>query len=136
MLQDIATSYLLHQYMVTLDKVFWAKFKSECPYPIIHIDYSENIKLTPKNEVQSSHFSGRQHTLHCCVLFNSNEEGDHKFIYHLSNDTNHDSIMTGSILEDILDRHPNIEWCIGIAFGQLQYAIQVPFCIWSNRKNS
>ena len=72
--------YLQHCFFVSLDKAFWLRFKSECLCPIIHIDYSENIQLTPKNEVQSAHYSGRQHTLHCSVLFNNNEPGDHEFL--------------------------------------------------------
>ena len=102
----------MHRFYVSVDKAFWPKFKSEfkseCPTPILHIDYSENIKLTPKNEVQTAHFSGRQHTLHCCVLYKSNNKGDHEFVYHLSDDTNHDSIMTTSVLEDIIEKYPSI----------------------------
>ena len=66
--QEYATRYLLHQYQISCDKVFWLKFKSPCQYPILHFDYSENIKFTPKHEAQCAHFSGQQHTLHCCVL--------------------------------------------------------------------
>ena len=37
-------------------------------FPVLTLDYSENIALKPKFEVQAAHFSGRQHTLHCCVI--------------------------------------------------------------------
>ena len=108
LLNDCAQKYLTHRYFVSMDKAFWPKFKSEAPCPIIHIDYSENEKLVPKNEVQSAHFSGRQHTLHCCVLYNNIKDGDHEFVYHLSDDTTHDAVMTFQIIEDILQKYPQI----------------------------
>ena len=77
---SMAENYLSHRFGVSSDKVFWPIFRKECPYTILHVDYSENIKLT--------HFSGRQHTLHCSFLYKSNVKGDHEFL--LSNDTNHD----------------------------------------------
>ena len=105
---SMAENYLSHRFCVSSDKVFWPIFRKECPYTILHVDYSENIKLTPKNEVQHAHFSGRQHTLHCSVLYKSNVKGDHEFLYHLSNDTNHDSVMTRNVIEDVLIRYPAI----------------------------
>ena len=102
---SMAENYLSHHFGVSSDKVFWPIFRKECPYTILHVDYSENIKLTPKNEVQHAHFSRRQHTLHCSVLYKSNVKGDHEFL--LSNDTNHDSVMT-SVIEDVLIRYPVI----------------------------
>ena len=63
LLQQSAKNYLLHRYFVTVDKLFWSKFKSQCSYPIIYFDFSENINLIPKHEVQSAHFSGRQTSL-------------------------------------------------------------------------
>lgn len=85
-LHESTESYLVHRYNVAVDKVFWKEFSEVCQMNIFHIDYSENIKLKPKYEAQSAHFSGRQHTLHCCV----HQKGDeNRYIYHLSDDTNH-----------------------------------------------
>ena len=64
-----------------------------------------------KHEAQSAHFSGRQHTLHCCVLHDQDLAENNpinQFIYHLSDDTNHNNIMTVSIIEDILKQYPQI----------------------------
>ena len=108
MLQKDGKKYLEHRYGVSSDKTFWTKFKAQCPFPILHVDYSENIKLAPKNEVQTAHFSGKQQTLHCTVHFKSNAEKDHEFIYHLSDDTTHDSVMTIAIIEDLLEKCPDI----------------------------
>ena len=87
LLQESAEAYLEHRYNVAADKVFWKDFCAVCEKDIFHIDYSENIKLKPKFEAQSAHFSGRQHTLHCCV--HHQKEDQINYVYHLSDDTNH-----------------------------------------------
>ena len=74
---------------------------------VIWMDYSQNIAFTPKFEVQSSHFSGKQHTLHCTIIKDP-KDGKVRYLYHLSEDTNHDSVMTFSILEDLVENHPEI----------------------------
>ena len=63
MLKDAAKVYLSHQYFIVSDNAFWLRFKSGCPYPILHFDFSENINLKTQHEAQSAHFSGHQHTL-------------------------------------------------------------------------
>ena len=84
LLKSQSVKYLTHRHFVSRDKTFWAQFMKTCEVPVLHVDYSENIKLTPKNEVQSAHFSGRQHTLHCSVLYEKGNQQGHKFLYHLS----------------------------------------------------
>ena len=49
----------------------------------IELDFSENLALRPKNEVQSADFSGKQHSLHCATFSPRNTN----FHYHLSDDT-------------------------------------------------
>ena len=75
------------------------------------MDYSQNIKLTEKRQAQSAHFSGKQQTLHDSLILHDNT---YTYIYHLSDDTNHDSVMTLKIIEDIIKFHPTI-----IKTGQL-----------------
>ena len=70
-LQKLCKRYITHRYFIASDKVFWSNFKMNYNYPILTMDYSENINLTAKHEAQIAHFSGRQYTLHCTVL-----EGD------------------------------------------------------------
>ena len=60
----MAEKYILHRYHVNSDKVYWQKFLEETKQYIVWLDYSQNISLTPKFEVPSAHFSGKQHTLH------------------------------------------------------------------------
>ena len=55
----------------------------------IKLDFLENLALKPKFELQDAHFSGKQYSLHCSFV----EPGENKYEYHLSDDTNHDSIL-------------------------------------------
>ena len=106
LLMDCSKDYLLHRYRTLLDKVFWAKYLCSVNQPIMWMDYSMNVKLTEKNQVQSAHFSGCQQTLHDSLI--QHTDGTYTYIYHLSDDTNHDSIMTGKIIEDIILKHPEL----------------------------
>ena len=58
------------------------------------------MALKPKFEVQDVHFSGKQLSLHCLIV----EPGEKKYVYHLSDDTNHDPIFVNEVLEDIFER--------------------------------
>ena len=65
MLSEIAESYIHHRHSVIADKVFWNHMHEVLEQPYVHLDYSQNIELKPKHEVQSQHYSGKQQTLHC-----------------------------------------------------------------------
>ena len=54
-----------------------------------------------KVQVQSAHFSGKPHTLHNTVI-HTLKNGEKKYVYHLSDDTNHDSVMTFHIIMESL----------------------------------
>ena len=69
----------------------------------IELDFSENVSLKPKFEVQEAHFSGKQFALHCSIV----EPGDTKYVYHMSDDTTHDASFVHEVLEDIF-----IKWDI------------------------
>ena len=98
--------YLLHRYHVILDKVFWGRFVHETMLPVVWMDYSVNIKLTEKNQAQSSHYSGRQQTLHDILIQYPDKR--YQYVYHISDDTNHDSVMTTQVIEDICKYHPEV----------------------------
>ena len=70
------------------------------------MDYSVNIKLTEKNQAQSSHYSGRQQTLHDTLIQYPDKR--YQYVYHISDDTNHDSVMTTQVIEDICKYHPEV----------------------------
>ena len=65
------------------------------------LDFSQDISLRPKDEVQSAHFSGRQFIFHC-VIFDPSEMRYH---YHLSDDTKHDAVFVDHVLHDTIARY-------------------------------
>ena len=107
LLQDSVESYLTHRWYVINDEVFWKKFAASCPYYILWMDYSQNIAFKEKKQVQSAHYSGLQHTLHDTVLIHPCNKDKH-FLYHISDDTNHDAVLTFSVINDIIKRFPQV----------------------------
>ena len=59
------------------------------------MDFSENIAIKTKKEVQEVHFSGKQYGLHCTIV----QPGEVKFVYHLNDDTTHDPSFVQQVLE-------------------------------------
>ena len=105
-LQVLAEKCLLHRFFVVNDKVYWKKFLQVTQYYTFWLDYSQNIAFTEKKQVQSAHFSGRQHMLHNTVIQSPNDEK--VYVYHLSDNTNHDSVLTFYIIKDIIHNHPEV----------------------------
>ena len=64
------------------------------------------LPLNEKKQVQSAHFSGRQHTFHNTVI--QGPDAKILYVYYLPDDINHDSVMTFHIIRDILKHHPQI----------------------------
>ena len=106
-LQSVSQKYLLHRYSIVNDKIYWQKFLLNNPHYTLLLDYSQNIAFKEKYQCQSAHFSGRQQTLHNTVL-QSPKNGDNTYLYHISDDTNHESIMTFKIINQIIREHPEI----------------------------
>ena len=92
---------MIHRFFVSVDDVFWSNFVSAYNEHILISDYSQIIALVPKFETQSNHFSWRQQTLNCTIK----QDGIIEYLYHLSDDTNHDSVLTLTILCNIIDKH-------------------------------
>ena len=85
-LQGLTVPYLLYQFLVCCDTVYWKEFLFQTYHYVLWLDYSQNLVLKGKRQVQSAHFLGKQQTLHNTVFFNPNNQG-HKLIYHFSDDT-------------------------------------------------
>ena len=49
----------------------------------VELDFSQNVALQPKDEVQSGHFSGTQFTLYCAII----ERAKFRYHYHICDDT-------------------------------------------------
>ena len=77
------------------------EMKSTYDGKYIELDFSQNLALRPKDEVQSAHFSGKQLTLHYSIV-NSVNNGYH---FQLSDDTNHDSIFVDHVIRNIIDKY-------------------------------
>ena len=95
-LQQLAKNYLLHRFSVVNDRIYKKEFLETTENPTLWLDYSQNIAFTEKKQVQSAHFSGRQHILHNTVI--QSPGGENLYLYNLSDDTNHDNILTFYII--------------------------------------
>ena len=100
---DNKAAYLEHRKVVDADSKYWPIYSNSITHfkYILHFDFSMNISLVPKHEVQSAHFSGKQYSLHCATLLN-NLSGEFKYIFHLSDDTTHDWSFVDYVMRDIL----------------------------------
>ena len=97
-LLETADAYLKHRkYAHNVSTVFpETKYAYDGKY--IELDFSQNLALRPDDEVQSAHFSGRQFTLHCTIV----DPVDHRYHFHLSDDTNHDGVFVDHVIRDII----------------------------------
>ena len=77
-------------------------FIQNSPFHVVWLDYSQNINLTEKFQVQSADYSGKQQTLHNTVLHSPNNKTT-KYI-----DTNHDRVFTFCVVVDIILNHPEV----------------------------
>ena len=101
-LQHLAQKYLVHRFMVCNDTYYWKNFIQNSPFHIFWVDYSQNINLTEKFQVQSADYSGKQQTLHNTVLHSPNNKTT-KYMYHLS-----DGVFTFCVVEDIILNHTEV----------------------------
>ena len=58
-LQHLAQKYLVHRFMIGND-TYWKYFIQNSPFDVVWLDYSQNINLTEKFQVQSLDYSGNQ----------------------------------------------------------------------------
>ena len=90
-------SYLRHRSHVDNIAAVLPMIRESFSGKYIELDFSENLALKPKNEIQDAHFSEKQYSLHYSIV----EPGEKKYVYHLSKDTNHDPVFVNEVLEDI-----------------------------------
>ena len=106
-LQSQALAFLKHRFFVINDKIYSPRFLENCEHHVLWLDYSQNIALIEKMQVQSAHFSGKQHLLHNAIIKKSND-ANVTSVYHLPDDTNHDSVMMFEIIENNINDHPKV----------------------------
>ena len=93
-------SYLRHQSDVANTKNALPLIRESFNGKYIEMDFSENIAMKPKFEVQDAHFSGKRYSLHCSVV----EPGTEKYFYHLSEDKTHGPVFIHEVLIDLFDK--------------------------------
>ena len=100
-LSEARDKYLKHRTYVDNCNSVFPLMKETYTGKFVELDYSQNLSLRPKDEVQSAHFSGRQFTLHCAIV----EPTEIRYHYHLSDDTKHDAIFVDHVLRDIIEKY-------------------------------
>ena len=67
-LVDSGDSHLRHQRRFDNVVTVLPKIKERHTGKYIEVDFSENITLKAKNEVQEAHFLGKQYAMHCTIM--------------------------------------------------------------------
>ena len=93
-------SYLRHRSDVANTKNALPLTRESFNGKYIEMDFSENIAMKLKFEVQDAHFSGKQYSLHRSVV----EPGTQKYFYHLSDDRTHGPEFVHEVLVDLFDK--------------------------------
>ena len=88
------------------------------------MDFSQNIALKIKNDVQTAHFLGKQQSVHCSIVIDENDALS--YVYHVSDDTGQDPTFIDEVLNDIFLRW-NI--CNETILLKSDNAIQRQICI-------
>ena len=101
LIKDGSAKYKKHRTYVDNCSTVFPLMKDAYTGKFIELDFSQNLALRPKFEVQSAHFSGKQHTLHCAIA----EPFEIKYHYHLSDDTKHDSVFVDHVLRDLIVKY-------------------------------
>ena len=98
---DTGNAYLKHRkYVDNVSSVFPAmKLNYDGKY--IELDFSQNLALRPKDEVQSADFSGKQFILQCSIVNPVNN----RYNFHLSDDTSHDGVFVDHVMRDIIAKY-------------------------------
>lgn len=108
-LESCRIKYLIHRFLVVENDHHWKIILGDQheSKPIFHMDFSENLQLTPKMEVQDAHFSKKQYSLHCTVKYTGKSSAS--YMYHLSDELGHDIKYVSLVVKDLLSQSPEAE---------------------------
>ena len=97
-----STKYLFHRFEIKNDHSLWPMILKSFHelWPIFWLDFSKNVAAIPKEQPQDAHFSAKQITLHCTVVYQADITV--KYAYHISNDLGHDATFTFAVIDDLL----------------------------------
>ena len=73
---SIKDGYLKHRSPVDNISNVFSIIKESFQGTYIGLDFSENISIKPKFEVQEAHFYGKQFTLHCSIFEPDDDDDD------------------------------------------------------------
>ena len=82
-------TYITARWLIIKSKL--PKIRESFPGKYLEMDFSQNIALKTKNEVQTAHFSGKQQSLHCSIVIDENDALS--YVYRLSDNTGHDPTL-------------------------------------------
>ena len=130
---DGGEKYLKHRSYVDNYSTSFPLMKDGYEGKYIELDFSQNVALRPKHEVQSTHFSGKQFSLHCAIA----EPFEKRYFYHLSDDTKHDGIFVDLAIRDIIQRYDikNEDLWIQSDNASSQYKNKLPFALYQQLSN-
>ena len=98
---DTGNAYLKHRTYVNNVSSVFPEMKSNYDGKYIELNFSQNLALRPKDEVQSAHFSGKQFTLHSSIVNPVNN----RYHFHLSDDTSHDDVFVDHAIRYIIVKY-------------------------------
>ena len=130
---DGGENYLKHRSYVDNCSTIFPLMKDGYEGKYIELDFSQNLALRSKHEVQSAHFSGKQFSLHCAIA----EPFEKRYFYHLSDDTKHDGIFVDQVILDIIQRYDikNEDLWIQSDNASSQYKNKLPFALYQLLSN-
>ena len=100
-LRGLSEKYLKHWIYVDNYTSVFPLLKESYSGKFIQLDFSQNLSLRPKDEVQSAHLSGKQFTLHCAIV----EPVQYRYHYHISDDIKHDPFFVDYVVRDIITKY-------------------------------
>ena len=98
---ECGNAYLKHRTYVDNCATTFPLMKEAYDGMYIELDFSQNLALRPKDEVQSAHFSGKQFTLHCSIV----DPVGYRYHFHLSDDTTHDPVFVDQVLRELIRKY-------------------------------
>ena len=98
---DSGNAYLKHRTCVDNCSSVFPLMKESYNGKYIELDFSQNLALRPKDEVQSALFSGKQFTLHYSIV----NPVHSRYHFHLSDDTTHYPVFVDHVLRNIIIKY-------------------------------
>ena len=100
-LRELGDNYLKHRTNLNNISSVFPILKEHYDGKDIELDFSQNLSLRPKDEVQSAHFCRKQFTLHCTIA----EPDPYRYHVHINDYTKHDPLFVDYVVRDIIEKY-------------------------------